>query len=170
MSLIDQPGLDDLLLVAETAPLGDFAEVGVFKGGSAWHLNELCKKRGNKIHLFDTFEGMPEPCEIDVHKKGEFGNTSVEEVQAAIPDACIYQGLFPWTIPNDLYDLAFIHVDCDLYSSVKAAIAFLPFRMVKGGIMYFDDYQLEGVKAAIDGGLKNNIEIKRRGRVVWVKP
>ena len=47
---------------------GDVAEVGVFKGGSAKIISENI--RGKKLHLFETFEGLPKISEKD--KKGQF--------------------------------------------------------------------------------------------------
>ena len=42
---------------------GDMAEVGVFQGGSAKIICEA--KKSSKLHLFDSFEGLPEVSEID---------------------------------------------------------------------------------------------------------
>src|SRR5258708_14722189 len=42
---------------------GDYAEVGVYKGATA---KLICEAKGNKfLHLFDTFEGLPQEGEID---------------------------------------------------------------------------------------------------------
>ncbi|MFH1836094.1 MAG: TylF/MycF/NovP-related O-methyltransferase, partial [Methanobacteriota archaeon] len=42
---------------------GDVAEVGVYKGGSA---KLICEARADKaVHLFDTFEGIPNVSESD---------------------------------------------------------------------------------------------------------
>ncbi len=42
---------------------GELAEVGVYKGGSA---KLICEAKGNSIlHLFDTFEGLPNVGEND---------------------------------------------------------------------------------------------------------
>ena len=52
---------------------GDIAEVGVYRGGSA---KLICEAKGNKqLHLFDTFEGLPDLCEKDgasPFHKGQF--------------------------------------------------------------------------------------------------
>ena len=39
---------------------GDMAEVGVYQGGSAKLICEF--KQSNKLHLFDTFEDVPNQC------------------------------------------------------------------------------------------------------------
>jgi hypothetical protein len=59
---------------------GDIAEVGVFKGGSA---KLICEAKGNKrLHLFDTFEGIPKVETIDTPKfyKGQY-SSSLEDVK-----------------------------------------------------------------------------------------
>src|SRR5665647_1277936 len=55
-----------LFALAEAAAKieGDMAEVGTYKGGSA---KIICEVKGNTpLHLFDTFEGLPDVEEIDV--------------------------------------------------------------------------------------------------------
>jgi len=57
---------------------GEFAEVGVYKGGSA---KILCETRGEKsLHLFDTFSGLPEKTKED-YQRFNTGNftSSIEE-------------------------------------------------------------------------------------------
>ena len=44
---------------------GDLVECGCFKGGSAVNLSRLAKKTGRRLHLFDSFEGLPAPQEGD---------------------------------------------------------------------------------------------------------
>ena len=42
---------------------GEMAEVGVYQGGSA---KIICETKGNrKLHLFDTFQGLPDVTEKD---------------------------------------------------------------------------------------------------------
>src|SRR5271157_3319146 len=42
---------------------GALAEVGVFRGGSA---RLICEAKGaRELHLFDTWEGLPDPTEAD---------------------------------------------------------------------------------------------------------
>lgn len=97
---------------------------------------------GRPVSGFDSFDGLPEPFKN--HKKGHF--------RADIPDFSeftnvhIYQGDFEDTIP--LYKswvknkkIAFIHVDCDLYSSTKTVLTMLKANIKPGTIIVFDEYQ-----------------------------
>ena len=135
---------------------GSVAEIGVYKGGTAQILaDHLPTKR---IHLFDTFEGMPETNpKYDIHEPGDFSDTSLEAVQALLKDrenVEFWPGRFPESATG-LLDLRFclVHVDVDIYESTKAAIEFFWPRLVEGGIMVFDDYnapRCPGTNKAVD--------------------
>ena len=63
---------------------GEIAECGVYKGGTAKILAELAP--GRPIHLFDTFEGMPETDPLrDLHSAGDFADTSIGSVRSTWP-------------------------------------------------------------------------------------
>lgn len=134
---------------------GSAAEIGVYQGGTARILaDHLPQKR---IHLFDTFEGMPPTSRFDIHKPGDFADTSLEAVQASLKERDnveFWPGLFPESAAG-LTDLRFclVHVDVDIYTSTKAAIEFFWPRLVEGGIMVFDDYnapRCPGTNKAVD--------------------
>ena len=60
---------------------GDFAECGVYRGGSAILLSKILGRSGNgsrELHLFDSFEGMPDHADPkrDYHGPGGLGDTS----------------------------------------------------------------------------------------------
>ncbi len=47
---------------------GDFVECGIWRGGSSFLMADLLRwtgVRGRKVWLFDSFEGLPAPEEID---------------------------------------------------------------------------------------------------------
>ena len=67
-SAVPQNIIDSLVALASTAPEGNFIEVGVYQGGTAWHLNKLAEEQNRKIYLYDTFEGIPFSGELDYHK------------------------------------------------------------------------------------------------------
>lgn len=173
-TLLSPESLASLLTLAGSAPKGDFVEVGVYKGGVARHLAPLALKRMKRLHLFDTFTGIPEKGpEDDVHEVGDFSDTSFDAVKKLIPDAYFYVGVFPVTMPKEQWqpgDIAFVHVDCDQYRCTVAAIVhFLPL-LAEGGIMLFDDYaETGGAKAAVDSFLGNRIRTTPQGKAYYVK-
>jgi O-methyltransferase len=151
-SVVSRAAIYHLLGLAVDTPPGCFVEVGVYRGGTAWHLARLARETGRAIHLFDTFSGMPEAGPEDLqHKIGDFADCSEAAVRSAIPDAVFHVGMFPHTMPKDMSPIAFAHIDCDQYASIKACIRHLWPLIVPNGIMLFDDYShTSGAKLAID--------------------
>lgn len=110
------------------------------------------------IHLFDTFEGLPEvDIAKDMHRMGDFADTSLEDVKSflyGLRNLNFYQGLFPTTAsPVKSSKFCMVHSDVDIYLSVKASCEFFYPRLVPCGAMVFDDYGLSscpGVISAVD--------------------
>ncbi|OGI20714.1 MAG: hypothetical protein A3B68_09250 [Candidatus Melainabacteria bacterium RIFCSPHIGHO2_02_FULL_34_12] len=148
---------------------GNVAELGVFRGGSARMLAKLFEQYGSskRVLLFDTFQGLPvSDKNEDIFQQGGISDTSFEGVGRYLKDCSnvlIYKGLFSETLPkieNSFF--CFVHIDADLYSSIFECCSFFYSRMVKGGIMLFDDYGLlctPGAKDAVDKFFSGKIEI-----------
>ena len=140
---------------------GNFFEIGVFRGGSALlfrHILEDHKLLNKQLHLFDTFEGMPETDDTkDFHKKDDFNDTSLERVRdgVGISDFIFFhKGLVPDTFAG-LEDatIAFAHVDVDIHRSIVDSCEFIYPRMTIGGCIVFDDYgfpSCPGARQAVD--------------------
>lgn len=147
---------------AQEAP-GSFAEVGVYRGGTARLVARACPAK--EIHLFDTFSGIPGTAiESDHHQPGDFSDTSLESVRDYLSDCSnvrIYPGVFPDTAtPLAKERFSFVFIDTDIYRSVQDCIGFFVPRLVSGGIMLFDDYGMRecpGVKKAIDEFLNSGV-------------
>lgn len=137
---------------------GDIAEVGVYKGGTARLLAKAFEPAGKDVHLFDTFSGMPPVDESkDLHKQGDFRDTSLEAVKSLLSDCGnvhLHAGWFPLTAkPVECVTFCFVHVDVDIYRSVMDCCDFFYPRLHGGGIMVFDDYgflSCPGAKLAVD--------------------
>jgi len=169
-SVVAPATIASLVEIAESAPKrGCFVEVGVYKGGTAFHLARVAREQGRRIYLFDTFEGIPYTDKEmgDRHEVGDFNDVKMADVVAAIPDAIVVKGVFPQSmIPLPL--IAFVHIDADQYESIFLAVRALEPHMMKGGIMVFDDWgALEGATNAIkdlfDG---DRIEITSAGKAM----
>lgn len=149
---------------------GQFAELGVFQGGSARMIYMSTHGRV-PIHLFDTFEGIPEAqlTDQDYHirsnpldeanPQGMMGagafSSPIEQV-AGLFSGCdnvfIYKGMFPETSePVKDVTFSFVHIDMDIYVPVLKALKFFYTRLSPGGIMVVDDYgHLNGATKAVD--------------------
>jgi hypothetical protein len=136
---------------------GDIAELGVYRGGSAKLMGLL--KGDKRLHLFDTFEGMPEVRHgLDLHKAGDFSGTqlrSVEDYLRPCKDVLFYQGFFPESaaeLSRTATRFALVHLDADIYESTLAGLRFFYPRTVPGGIILCHDYSnvgCPGVKQAV---------------------
>ncbi len=135
---------------------GDFAEVGCFQGGSA---AMICKGKGDKrMHLFDTFEGIPKGRhEYGEQFKEKLYACSLEDVKKNLSEFSnlrFHKGLFPNSIRglSEVEDMtyAFVNVDVDLYEGTLECLKFFYPRMTPGGIFVSHDYMLQGVRAAFD--------------------
>ncbi len=150
---------------------GDVVECGTFHGLAAIQLAESIKEHELKkvLHIFDSFEGLSEIQEIDdtnknISKKGlrkQFAY-SEEKVQQNLHEfdfINFYKGWIPLRF-NEVEGLkfSFVHIDVDLYQPIKDSFEYFYPRVVKGGIIVFDDYghtaQFPGAKKAIDEVLK----------------
>lgn len=138
-SVLSMEALSSLMYYASRAPAGAIAEIGVYKGGSAYHLAKL----GRPLFLYDTFEGIPYQGPLDTgNPVGKFADTSADAVQALIPTATIIKGLFPDSL-IDMPPLGFVHADADQYESTKAILERMPPLMVRGGFILFDDFGVD---------------------------
>jgi hypothetical protein len=150
VSLIGEQHLAEMILAATASPPGGaFVEVGVFRGGSAWRLYGLAEQQGREIYLYDTFTGIPWRDAIDSHSVGDFSDTNYDHMVELFAKARVVKGIFPDSaIP--MPGIAFAHLDCDQYRSVKESIEYLRPRMLAGGVMWFDDSPcLAGAKLAV---------------------
>jgi hypothetical protein len=107
---------------------------------------------------------MPYADDIDYHKVGAFSaGVDYTTIKNALPYAQVIQGIFPESMV-DMPSIAFAHIDVDQYKSYIDCINTLSPKMVKGGIMWLDDYELEGAKKAIDELIgKNNLIFAKCG-------
>jgi predicted O-methyltransferase YrrM len=156
---------------------GAIVECGVWRGGStmaaALALQEL-GENNREIHLYDTFEGMPEATAQDVAINGEPAEqllareprgtgiwcyAGLEDVQRNLratryPETRVHyiRGKVEETIPNHLPEaIALLRLDTDWYSSTRHELLHLYPRLQPGGIMIIDDYgHWQGARKAVD--------------------
>lgn len=122
-----QTNLDGLIL-----------EFGVYKGISISVLADVLKDRA--LFGFDSFEGLPETWRPGFEK----GVFALKELPIVPPNVSLVKGLFEDTLPVFLNEhkgpVAFLHVDCDLYSSTQCILSALKDRIVPGTVILFDEF------------------------------
>jgi O-methyltransferase len=137
-------------LIYDGQVAGATAELGVFQGDFAKHINILFPDR--TLYLFDTFEGF---SETDIEKEKEIGTkrifersysytgTSIELVMEKMknPEKCIIRkGFFPETAKGLENDFAFVSLDADLYQPMLEGLGYFYPRLTKGGYIFIHDY------------------------------
>jgi hypothetical protein len=156
--LADEMFLIHSIATAQSRRPGDFAEVGVYRGGSA---RVICEAKGDKrLRLFDTFRGLPEDSSAadgGVLRKHSYAcsRQNVETYLDRFSNVSYYEGVFPQSIQGDTEleraRFAFVHLDVDLYESTRDCLEFFYPRMVPGGVILTHDYShLGGVRRAFD--------------------
>lgn len=156
---------------------GDFVECGVFAGAQvACMAYAIQKYKSNKkIHLFDSFEGIPMAGKNDICIRGCIGepsvegalkttgisSCSVEQVKQHMrewnfPESMFvyYKGWFQDVLPNlpnnVLPEIALLRLDGDLYDSTKCCLDNLGYSVTKGGVFIIDDWALDGCRQAVE--------------------
>jgi hypothetical protein len=160
---------------------GCLVECGVWRGGSvglmalAHRATRSAPKRA--IHLFDSFEGLPEPkAALDDEHSVEYANgrgggrlhsigkcvgtlgenRQLLEEQLRYPASLLeyHVGWFQDTLPRDAASLgpvALLRLDGDWYESTRCCLDSLYEKVVAGGVVVVDDYgHYGGCRRAVD--------------------
>jgi hypothetical protein len=115
---------------------GLFLEFGVATGRTISH---IASTHLGPIYGFDSFEGLPERWRPR-YGKGHFAGP----IPALPSNVHLIKGQFTDVLPSFLRShsemAAFLHVDCDLYSSTKCIFDVLEDRIGPGCVIVFDEY------------------------------
>lgn len=149
---------------------GDFVECGVFKGGNILGMMQYCKyyNLSKTIWLYDTFNGMTQPEDIDIDHQNIKANdqfnqvicrATLQEVKANL-SMCDYSNikyiigdvcqtlLSVNNIPNQI---SLLRLDTDWYASTKCELEILFPKLTINGSLIIDDYgHWQGCKKAVD--------------------
>tara|TARA_R110000772_G_scaffold90861_3_gene187142 strand:+ start:21487 stop:22107 length:621 start_codon:yes stop_codon:yes gene_type:complete len=131
-------------------------EFGVATGASLNHNTRLIYDYNPgqlfDVHGFDTFTGLPEDWVTSDGKiilpKGSFGQQEkfplLDPELVERDNISFWVGLFEDTLPKYLATspgkIAFLHIDCDLYSSTRTVLYGLNNLIVPGTIIRFDEW------------------------------
>lgn len=139
-------------LVQQTSKLAEGAliEVGVWRGGTGALIAKRAELSGidSPIYLCDTFRGVVKAGVHDsTYTGGEHSNTNRRIVESLIgsmrlKNVRILEGVFPDDTAGHVNEekIRFCHVDVDVYDSAKDILDWAWPRLVKGGMVVFDDY------------------------------
>ena len=148
-----------------SAPNGAIVECGSYLGGAAALMALSCPER--EVWLFDSWEGCPEPTELDVNWIGAAGRPG--DFSASEHDTRVFlyntlgfspnrvkmvKGWFSETLDSAMTSIGrigLLHLDSDWYSSTREALEATYDHVAPGGIVVIDDYGAwKGCKIAVD--------------------
>jgi hypothetical protein len=163
---------------------GDVVECGVWRGGSmmAAALTLLGEHDITRtLYLFDTFEGMPPPTEID--RSAGSGKSAALLLEEADASSLIWahaplddvrdnlastdypadrmrflKGRVEDTIPREAPEkIAVLRLDTDWYASTRHELIHLYPNLSVGGVLIIDDYgHWKGARKAVDEYINDN--------------
>ncbi|KTD57492.1 TylF/MycF/NovP-related O-methyltransferase [Legionella shakespearei] len=117
---------------------GLILEFGVRFGYSISHLAKLFAPR--TVFGFDSFQGLPENWYWEM--AGSY--TTQGKIPQLAKNITLVPGWFNETLPdfkkNHQEPIAFINIDCDLYSSTKLVLDELGKQIIPGTVIVFDEY------------------------------
>jgi predicted O-methyltransferase YrrM len=126
--------------INETNVHGHYLEFGVFSGGSIRYLAKL--RRDQTFHGFDSFQGLPESWAGTRLQRSTFSKGG--KAPRVPRNVTLHKGWFSKTLPlwRETFEgpLAFVHIDCDLYSSTADIFSELGDRLQPGSVIVFDEY------------------------------
>ncbi len=159
---------------------GDFVECGVWRGGSSMLMAFLLHrydKQWRKIYMYDTYEGMPPPTDVDKSFDKVSAQEQLEKSSLSDPDSVwcyssfdevtaniartgllsdrivMVKGKVEDTIPNVVPQsgIAILRLDTDWYESTRHELIHLYPMLVSKGVLIIDDYgHWEGCRKAVD--------------------
>lgn len=119
---------------------GLYAEFGVNEGGTISFIAKA--KPGAIVHGFDSFEGLPEDWSGNAMAAGFFNRKG--RLPKVPGNVRLHRGWFNESLPAFASahpgPAAFLHIDCDLYSSTVEIFKALGDRIVPGTVIVFDEY------------------------------
>lgn len=153
-------------LIREGVP-GDFVECGVYAGSHPAAMAHAIidgKADVRRVHLFDSFAGIPAAGEHDKDwlKAGNPVGMSACPLDTVkmnmhlwgVPDELLiyHAGWFSETVPRDapgIPSIALLRLDADLYESTAVCLKHLYPKLSRGAWVICDDWTLDGCREAV---------------------
>jgi predicted O-methyltransferase YrrM len=152
-TVVTEPRLMNLFLILRfflgRLPSQNIIEFGSYKGGSAIFMATILQELhpSARVYALDTYEGMPQTDDIDVHERGDFSDTRLDSIRQrarsfGLENVEFVQGL----VEDTTLDVAarggpfgLAHIDLDIYSAIRYAQDTIWPTLVRGGYLVYDD-------------------------------
>ena len=137
---------------------GQILDIGCLMGGAGFMMSKINLK-GN-TYLFDSFSGFKK--NDGLHKKDIFIYDDINLIRKNIKKLKlkkieVFKAYFPKNINIKINQVKLCHIDVNTYYDTKQIFIFLKKKIIKGGIIIFDDFGIWGV----DGIKKLIYEIEK---------
>lgn len=140
----------------------DIVDLGCLKGGAGFVMSKANVK--GKVYLIDTFEGLIENDHH--HSKNHFVFKNIESVKTKVKNlklkkTSVYKLKFPQGAEKIIKKskIKLCHLDVNTFSSTKKSFYFIKKRLIKNGVIVFDDYGIHsaiGIKKFVDQLIKKD--------------
>ncbi len=125
---------------------GMILDIGCLLGGSGFIMSKINKN--SPTHLFDSFEGFSK--DDGLHKKDVFFYDDINFVKKNIKklnlkNTFVHKCYFPNDIKIKIKKIKLCHIDVNTFNDTKKIFNFVKDKIIKGGIIIFDDFGIWGV-------------------------
>jgi hypothetical protein len=142
--------LTSLARACRELPALDFAEFGAYRGGCAYMLLSMgAVPAQGRLHLFDTFSGIP-PDQLSLREiqsgiGGRYRDASIMELRNRLARWGRQVEVWPGDVLSNVPEpsiraLAFIHMDLNAAKPTEHVLPWSWSLLCPNGIMLFDDY------------------------------
>lgn len=138
---------------------GQILDIGCLMGGAGFIMSKI--DQNGKTYLFDSFSGFKK--DDGLHKKDIFFYDNIDYVKKNIKrlklkKTDVFKAYFPKNLKVKISKVKLCHIDVNTYNDTKTIFNFLQTKIIKGGIIIFDDFGIWGV----DGIKKFIYKIKKK--------
>ena len=127
---------------------GDYVEIGVYKGGSAYTALNFFKSNGisKNVFLLDTFEGFnyhEASISSDTLWQNTHGNVSIPEIEKFLEEfnnyTLVKSNIIADELPEKIKKISVCNIDVDMYEAIIAALHKVVDLIEIGGFIILED-------------------------------
>ena len=125
---------------------GQILDIGCLMGGAGFIMSK--KNKTGNTYLFDSFSGFKR--DDGLHKRDIFYYDEINNVKKNIKklnlkNTFVFKAYFPKKIKIKVRKVKLCHIDVNTYNDTKLIFRFIDKKIIKGGIIVFDDFGIWGV-------------------------
>jgi O-methyltransferase len=149
---------------------GNILDIGCLMGGAGFLISKINKK--GKIFLIDTFKGYID--QENFYSKNSFVFEDVNFVKKKIRELKlnnveVCKGIFPNNFEKKFAKtkFKFCHIDLNTFNSTKKSFYYLDKKIIKGGILIFDDFGMFGADGIKKFILENQKYLENKYKLIF---